>query len=212
MAISVSCPSCGHHYNVMDEAAGKKFRCKQCEAVVEVPAAGGPVEDPGRPEDVFDPLDSGNPTGAEGPMPRRRPPQGRSGVSTTPAERTLLPAIFMYVACGFSIAYSILSIALNLAGIEMNAFPQPGNAQDEMAQEMVRVLGIVMLFAFIFRDLFLIYAAWHLQSRRSYAVAMTGAVISVIPCLGSPCCLLGVPFGIWALVVLNDDAVKAAFR
>jgi DNA-directed RNA polymerase subunit RPC12/RpoP len=28
----------------------------------------------------------------------------------------------------------------------------------------------------------------------------------------SPCCLLGLPFGIWALVVLSDIHVRAAFR
>jgi hypothetical protein len=32
----------------------------------------------------------------------------------------------------------------------------------------------------------------------------------MIPCL-SPCCCLGLPIGIWALVVLLDNNVKASF-
>jgi hypothetical protein len=32
----------------------------------------------------------------------------------------------------------------------------------------------------------------------------------MIPCI-SPCCLLGLPIGIWALVVLLKPEVKAAF-
>ena len=40
---------------------------------------------------------------------------------------------------------------------------------------------------------------------------MTAAIVAVIPCV-APCCLLSLPFGIWALVVLGDSSVKAAFR
>jgi hypothetical protein len=41
-------------------------------------------------------------------------------------------------------------------------------------------------------------------------LAMTGSVMSMIPCTSS-CCLIGLPIGIWALVVLNNPDVKAAF-
>ena len=46
---------------------------------------------------------------------------------------------------------------------------------------------------------------------KSYNMALVASVISVIPCF-SACCIVGIPFGIWALVVLNDASVKAAFR
>lgn len=34
MALSVTCPTCGQTYRVKDELAGKKFRCKHCQAIV----------------------------------------------------------------------------------------------------------------------------------------------------------------------------------
>jgi ABC-type proline/glycine betaine transport system permease subunit len=41
---------------------------------------------------------------------------------------------------------------------------------------------------------------------------MTTAILSIIP-FTSPCCfLIGTPIGIWALWVLTDPDVKAAFR
>lgn len=46
--------------------------------------------------------------------------------------------------------------------------------------------------------------------RRSYGLAMTGAIVSMLPC--SCCCCLGLPFGIWALVVLSNPEVKNSFR
>lgn len=38
MSISVECPECQATYNVKDELAGKKIRCKKCEGVIRIPA------------------------------------------------------------------------------------------------------------------------------------------------------------------------------
>ena len=43
-----------------------------------------------------------------------------------------------------------------------------------------------------------------------YGLAMTASIFAMIPCVG-PCCLLGLPFGIWSVTVLNRRDVKAAF-
>ena len=40
--------------------------------------------------------------------------------------------------------------------------------------------------------------------------ARAGAILAMIPCV-SGCCLLGLPFGIWALMVLSNRDVKRAF-
>ena len=37
------------------------------------------------------------------------------------------------------------------------------------------------------------------------------SILAMIPCL-SPCCLIGLPIGIWALVILMKPEVKAAFK
>ena len=61
------------------------------------------------------------------------------------------------------------------------------------------IVGIVVLVG-----------AMKMRKLQSYNFAMTAAIISMIPCV-SPCCLLGLPFGIWALIVLLKPEVKAAF-
>jgi hypothetical protein len=40
---------------------------------------------------------------------------------------------------------------------------------------------------------------------------MTASVIAMIPCI-SPCCIVGLPIGIWAMVVLSKPEVKSAFH
>jgi hypothetical protein len=49
--------------------------------------------------------------------------------------------------------------------------------------------------------------------RRAYGLAMTGAILSAIPCI-SPlgCCGMGEAVGLWALIVLLNNDVRMAFR
>jgi hypothetical protein len=49
-----------------------------------------------------------------------------------------------------------------------------------------------------------------MQALQSHQFAVTASILALVPCI-SPCCLFGLPFGIWALVVLNKPAVKSWF-
>ena len=60
-------------------------------------------------------------------------------------------------------------------------------------------------------DSLVIVGAYNLQKLNKYGLAMTGAIIACVPCC-SPCVVLGIPFGIWALVLLNDPAIKRHFQ
>ena len=43
-------------------------------------------------------------------------------------------------------------------------------------------------------------------------LAMATAIVAMVPCTAPCCVLVGMGFGIWALVVLCDANVKSAFR
>lgn len=49
-----------------------------------------------------------------------------------------------------------------------------------------------------------------IRSVGSYGLGMTGAIVSIVPCV-TGCCVTGMPFGIWALVVLVRPEVKEGF-
>ena len=44
MPIEIACPECEKVYKVKDDAAGKKFRCKECQTVIPIPADAQPAE------------------------------------------------------------------------------------------------------------------------------------------------------------------------
>jgi len=58
----------------------------------------------------------------------------------------------------------------------------------------------------------ILLGAIRMLSLRSYQLAFAASVLAMLPCVTSSCCcVLGLPFGIWALVVLNRPEVKSHF-
>jgi flagellar motor component MotA len=62
------------------------------------------------------------------------------------------------------------------------------------------VIGVVILMG-----------ALKMKKLESYGFSMAAAILAMLPCI-SPCCLIGLPIGIWAVVVLNKPEVKSAFH
>ena len=56
----------------------------------------------------------------------------------------------------------------------------------------------------------IICAALQMKALRKHGFAMTGAILALIPC--NLAWVFGLPFGIWALVVLSKPEIKSAFR
>lgn len=55
------------------------------------------------------------------------------------------------------------------------------------------------------------FAGIKMRALQSRGLVILGSVLAMLPCV-SPCCLAGLPIGIWALVALSNPDVKAAFR
>ncbi|MFY0524990.1 hypothetical protein ACN28I_18160 [Archangium gephyra] len=47
---------------------------------------------------------------------------------------------------------------------------------------------------------------------RMYGLAIAASIVATIPCFSCCCCVIGLPVGIWALVVLSRQEVRNAFH
>lgn len=72
------------------------------------------------------------------------------------------------------------------------------------------VFGMGSAFVGLIIAAFIIYAALKMKDLKQWGLAVAASVLAMIPCI-SPCCLIGLPIGIWALVVLMKPEVKEAF-
>lgn len=223
MAIEFRCPSCQRLLRVPDEAAGAQAQCPECGTVAAVPASGpaapsggeGPTG-PGRPSasSPFGPAaqQPSRPPGEENPYqapsaysPYAQRPYGPAEAAALAAARVSGPAIALLVTGWLNIALQGCAVLGNLL---QGAAPNPFLRGQPMRPEILvgsNVLQIVVAIV-------VILGASRMQKLENYALSMTAAILAMIPCIFFPCCLLGLPFGIWALVVLNDPWVKSAFR
>ena len=109
-------------------------------------------------------------------------------------------------------ALSIL--AFNSAMLEMAR--RAGMPEDQLQQfeGMGRINGILQVFSTLIHlagAAFVIYAALQMMKLRGWTIAVVASFLVMVPCFTSCCCLIGIPIGVWSLVVLFKPDVKAAF-
>jgi hypothetical protein len=129
--------------------------------------------------------------------------------STPPEERVRLPALLMIIANVLGILLQIGSTIYQVVMMTMMMKEQPQLPAEHLWLGVGMQLGLSCL-GVVLRGIGL-FGAIKMRKLESYAWAMTAAVIAVIPCF-SACCLLEIPLGIWAIVVLSDNHVREAFR
>ena len=169
----------------------------------------GPSE--GQPASPFSP--GAGPPGAENPyesptqsgQPPQYPYPPGGYVGPSPAERVAGPAIALIVTAVLALVTHIGLAFFCL--VMLNAPQRPPEVPFSFRPEITLVQVTVALIMAII----ILLGAIKMKNLESYGFSMTAAILAMIPCTW-PCCLLGLPFGIWALVVLSNDQVKAAFR
>jgi hypothetical protein len=215
MAIEFRCTQCGRLLRTGDETAGRHAQCPECGSISPIPTSIAPSAAAALPPTVTE----GNPF-AVGQLPDFQPSSDNPYQSpAAPAypvmgradpfaqQRVAGPATALIVTAVLGLIGNTLSLVVFLVILsQRNALPANDSFDDPTIYMNLAVaviglpVGAVMLIA-----------AMKMKKLESYGLAMAGAILGMIPYL-SPCCLLGLPFGIWALVVLADGSVKAAFR
>ena len=143
-----------------------------------------------------------------------RPPSAgrrrRSGVSEA-RSRVQAPAICLIVFASLYMVFAAISLFANLAQInDIQRQRGFGQRQQQLPRGVIVMIIIGVLVVQLSVSGVVLAGAIKMKNLRSRGFALTAAILAMLPC--SLCCLLGLPFGIWALVVLNDADVKAAFR
>ena len=123
--------------------------------------------------------------------------------------RVQIPAVGMIVAAGIDALFAVALATLSALDISMiDPWMRQGERYTAAAEGGFL---IVLCVAGLMIDAVIVIGATKMMKLESYSFAVAAALLSIIPCLSSPCIILGMPFGIWALVVLMDPRVKASF-
>jgi hypothetical protein len=96
----------------------------------------------------------------------------------------------------------------------MKALGGGGQAPPAQPKSVQIAINIGLLLANLAGSIFPILGGIRMRSLRSYGLAVTGAVVAMIPLVSCSFCLCfgGAIVGVWSLVVLMNPEVKSAFR
>jgi hypothetical protein len=113
MPIEFDCPQCARHYRVAETFAGKRIRCKQCQAVLDVPQAAGasmaeaPAEQPMRPASRVQPG-----------MPRQQPASVAAPFGTVTEDRSGPRKVnFVFLAGAVLLLFGFMTPWISIEGV-----------------------------------------------------------------------------------------------
>ena len=141
------------------------------------------------------------------PVPPQVSPPTPAG---DPFQEVSGPAIGLLITAVFGGFFAFLGLLGNLLGVSLGTM-MAGSAEEEFAQYLSGGIGITSSILGLLVAGFLVYAALEMKKLSQYGLAVAASVVAMVPCV-SPCCVIGLPVGIWSLVTLTKPHIKEAFR
>ena len=130
---------------------------------------------------------------------------GQNPAGLVPKNHVFAPGLILLILAAVWILLVLLSIPGQV--IDWNRNPAPNDA--EQAGRIVgQVVGWLMMAS---GSLIALIGGISMMRGTGYRTSMVAAIVCCIPCF-TPCFLLGVPFGIWAIVGLNNPATKLFYQ
>ncbi len=120
-----------------------------------------------------------------------------------PGNPLQIPAICLLVFSGLH----LFGIMIALPGLVVDWTELDLSTSRGMGELTGGVVAVVIWVAVI---LAIIFGAICMIRLRGFRQAQVAAILAIIP-ICSPCYIMGIPFGIWALVQLNSPAVRGRF-
>jgi hypothetical protein len=220
----IYCPQCRHKLRVPETLLGQLVQCPLCRLIFTSPRPGGtpavPAPAPGATpagEAEAPAASAGNlPADSAGappapawpgqphvtvPPPWYPPPGPRASVTAL----VVPPAVSLLLASILGIAVNGLQVILCLARPEM--FQQPTILGPPPPVELITISGAI--FAAI--NLLIALSGLTMLFRRVYVFCFLGAILALVN-IGNLCCLLTLPVGVWALIVLCLPDVRNTFQ
>jgi hypothetical protein len=196
-------------------------QCPQCGSHTQIPLPGQqpPANEIStlKPDDSSSPFDSHsgpNPYQTSRPTSQDNPENveyAKARVSGPAIGLIVTGSLLLLMLAGSLISTLVLPAPAQIpifANNPQNAQPMPNFVMPQIDPRITMANEILdMGFAVL-----IIVGGIKMLKLENYALSMAAAIVAMIPCCSSCCCLIGLPMGIWALVALNDPNVKIAFK
>jgi hypothetical protein len=206
--IQIDCPACRRSLRVPDELIGQLVKCPSClseftgtegtrapqldpsyrpaEHVpppVRLPAPPAPIEDNDDWNDDFE--------------LRRR------GIDRDRARSEVFwPAVGLMTTAVIGLLVGALVLIFGIVEVDDAQTPDEKiHALRSLIQGPIAIASSIVI----------LFGGYSMMQLKNHGLATTSAVLALVPCT-SPCCVIGLPIGVWSMVVLTKMEIKRAFR
>jgi hypothetical protein len=133
------------------------------------------------------------------------------GRQVEPATQVQAPAVAMIVVSLVALIVGTLGLIADMflivSGMMEKLEAMNNGPTSVYTDTVIRVIWGIILFV---ASSFVLYGALQMKRLKNYRVAVAASIVAMIPLVG-PCCILGIPFGIWAVMTLGKPGVRQSF-
>jgi hypothetical protein len=120
----------------------------------------------------------------------------------------LAPAMALILVAGIGLLFSVYNFAMSFG--EAHVDPGAPEMVRKIQEGAVGPIATAIQGGFALLNLFIIVCGVQMMKLQSWGLAVTGSVLAMLN-IGSCCCALGVPVGIWSLAILMSPDIIAMF-
>ena len=120
-----------------------------------------------------------------------------------PATGLMVVGVIGFVLSIAGLLFNLIGAPLNFGGLDHNT--------EVFTRAFTGTLGAISAVVSLLLSALIYWGGMQMKALQNYPLVMAASILAIVPCL-SPCCLLGLPIGIWALVILLKPEVKSAFH
>lgn len=144
------------------------------------------------------------------PPPPSAPPPPPAGPHA--ANQVQGPSVGLLVTAVIGVLFAVIGLLMNALGMGMSGLQDLGGDYGDQYYSMFSgAAGIGMAIVSLAIWGFVGWVSLKMKNLEQWTLAVVASVLAMIPCF-CPTCVLGIPIGIWSLVVLMKPEVKTAFR
>ncbi len=129
--------------------------------------------------------------------------------------RVKVPAIGLIVVGALGLLNALLTMVGGVDEAKLEEALLAMKMEPEQVEQFVSLAGgsniALSVMALVVSGL-IAFGGLQMLKLQGWTLAVISAIAAMIPCFSGCCCLFGLPFGIWALVVLFNGEIKAAFQ
>lgn len=125
--------------------------------------------------------------------------------------KVMAPGIALCVIGGLALCLALFNVVFAAISEPQQVDPNAPEFVKQMAQNSVGPVAVVVQGALVVLNIVVLLGGVMMIRTKMWGLALTASILAMVD-IESCCCIIGLPIGIWSLVILMQSDVQNAFK